>query len=48
MKGSHSGQGTIKSEARKNKYKRYAAEGRREKNRDRRAARIARGFRKAA
>ncbi len=38
MNGSHSGQGTIKSESRKNSYKRYRSESRRERNRDRKAA----------
>lgn len=45
MKGSHSGNGTVKSEARKARLKSYASSGRRERNRDRRIARILRGFR---
>ena len=45
MKGSHSGNGTVKSEARKARLKSYASSGRRESNRDRRMARIVRGFR---
>lgn len=47
MNGSHSGNGTVKSVNRKAKYARYNNESRREANRDRRARRIARGFRKA-
>ena len=45
MNGSHSGNGTVKSEAKKAAYKRYAALGRRESNRDRRLNRILRGLR---
>lgn len=45
MNGSHSGNGTVKSEARKISLKTYRDRGRREANRDRRMARIAKRFR---
>ena len=45
MNGSHSGNGTVKSEARKQRLSSYRSSGRRDRNRDRRAARIQKGFR---
>lgn len=45
MKGGHSGNGTVKSAARQARLKAYASSDRRERNRDRRMARILRGFR---
>ena len=45
MNGKHSGNGVVKSAARQARLKAYAASGRRERNRDRRMARVLRGFR---
>ena len=45
MNGSHSGNGTVKSEARKHSLALYRGSARRERNRDRRMARIVKGFR---
>lgn len=45
MKGSHSGNGTVKSEVRKQRLASYRSSGRRERNRDARATRIQKGFR---
>lgn len=45
MNGSHSGNGTVKSEVRKQNRKSYQSSGRRERNRDRRLARILKGLR---